>query len=673
VNALTIVPCPTCLHLIGPHRPLVTAVDAMNSLGRMAEVVIDGLIDSGFHRVGWVHPMEPPGGKTLSDRVVNEHGCFLFETPDGPAFYNIHPVMPDDGTHDLSGKLGTALVGLRVALINDDRTSRRRSERLSAHKELLTATVRALVVLSLYLLFGSLVLCTTEGWTALDAVYFCVVTMSTVGYGDLNPTHPGTQTFTTILILFGVIGIFPLLANVLSHMTEPYVRWGRRKVNVWIPNDLSQGCCCFGTARAVSDSGRTDPAKELARQRGSYLGRDGEWREQHALIFYLKNLAPSIVLNVVLQFASAGIFCAVEHFDYGTALYHCFVTASTVGYGSPTLLAHGNINPLASRLWASLHILLSVALLGDAIKTYDKLREERRREMKRIKALNHKLSQSLLDNLNMRAAALRPEVARDAEGVTELEFVVGMCVELGMVDMDQLAPFINKFRELDVDGNGRLGSADLRMQKRVKMNLNAVTELAWSQAVNRQRTKRQQLELETARSTGQVRRASTRKPTMSKWQLSAAQAVTHASVSSPEPEARSELWASKKLRPVKAAARLFQTPSSSLAARCQVARVLPPSPGTDGGTETSTVSSTSLLQRMSASARAAPSLTPAETDMETGQPVRMALAPDERTQVEPLDAAPLALPPKKADAVLTDVGEVPKMTDGDMDMTQVVP
>ena len=112
--------------------------------------------------------------------------------------------------------------------------------------------------------------------------------------------------------------------------------------------------------------------------------------------------------------------------------------------------------------------MLSCALLGDTIRTFDQLRQERRKELKRVEALNHKLDIYLLDSLNMRAAALRPDVQRDADGLTELEFVIGMCIELGMLDRDQIQPFIQQFRNLDVDGNGRLGMDDLRVQNKLK-------------------------------------------------------------------------------------------------------------------------------------------------------------------------------------------------------------
>ncbi len=38
----------------------------------------------------------------------------------------------------------------------------------------------------------------TEHWSVLDALYFSVMTMSTVGYGDLTPTTDTSKIFTII-------------------------------------------------------------------------------------------------------------------------------------------------------------------------------------------------------------------------------------------------------------------------------------------------------------------------------------------------------------------------------------------------------------------------------------------------------------------------------------------
>lgn len=48
----------------------------------------------------------------------------------------------------------------------------------------------------------------------LDSLYFCVVTLATVGYGDITPKTPFGKLFTTFYILIG-IGIFAAVVNYL--------------------------------------------------------------------------------------------------------------------------------------------------------------------------------------------------------------------------------------------------------------------------------------------------------------------------------------------------------------------------------------------------------------------------------------------------------------------------
>lgn len=43
-----------------------------------------------------------------------------------------------------------------------------------------------------------------EGWKWLDALYFSVVTLATVGYGDFTPKTDLGKTFTIVYILAGI-------------------------------------------------------------------------------------------------------------------------------------------------------------------------------------------------------------------------------------------------------------------------------------------------------------------------------------------------------------------------------------------------------------------------------------------------------------------------------------
>ena len=64
---------------------------------------------------------------------------------------------------------------------------------------------RSILVWTLILLAtGTIFYSSVEDWSILDSLYFSVVTLTTVGYGDLSPTTTVGKAFTILYIFFGI-------------------------------------------------------------------------------------------------------------------------------------------------------------------------------------------------------------------------------------------------------------------------------------------------------------------------------------------------------------------------------------------------------------------------------------------------------------------------------------
>lgn len=70
------------------------------------------------------------------------------------------------------------------------------------------------------LLFGSFVYHWLEGWSYLDALYFCVISLATIGYGDLTPTTPLARAFTIIYVLNGIAILLALFYRIRIVRTQ---------------------------------------------------------------------------------------------------------------------------------------------------------------------------------------------------------------------------------------------------------------------------------------------------------------------------------------------------------------------------------------------------------------------------------------------------------------------
>jgi len=84
-------------------------------------------------------------------------------------------------------------------------------------------------LLVLVLAGGTVFYWQVERWTAIDSLYFCVMTIATIGYGDFTPTGNASKVFTIGYAILG-IGLFAsfvakLVALRLDLHTATKKRW----------------------------------------------------------------------------------------------------------------------------------------------------------------------------------------------------------------------------------------------------------------------------------------------------------------------------------------------------------------------------------------------------------------------------------------------------------------
>ena len=73
-----------------------------------------------------------------------------------------------------------------------------------------------LVLLAFALVYGTAGFVVLEGFPLIDALYMTVTTLTTVGFGEIQPLSPAGRLFTISLIMVGVVVVFDLFAMFTS-------------------------------------------------------------------------------------------------------------------------------------------------------------------------------------------------------------------------------------------------------------------------------------------------------------------------------------------------------------------------------------------------------------------------------------------------------------------------
>lgn len=81
-----------------------------------------------------------------------------------------------------------------------------------------------LITTTVIIAFGSIMFHYLEGWTWIDSVYFSVITLTTVGYGDFSPQTDEGKIFAIFYIFIGIGIILSFINTVYNHYNSMRVK-----------------------------------------------------------------------------------------------------------------------------------------------------------------------------------------------------------------------------------------------------------------------------------------------------------------------------------------------------------------------------------------------------------------------------------------------------------------
>lgn len=245
----------------------------------------------------------------------------------------------------------------------------------------------------------------------LDAVYFCVVTMTTLGYGDLVPDSTLAKLLACAFVFTGMALVGLILSQAADYLVQ------------------KQETLIVKALHVHQKFGPTEVLKEVEVNSVRY-----------------KCVTVFILLFVLIT--SGTIFLAtVEKLDLVDAFYCVCSTITTLGYGDKSFSTE------VGRVFAVFWILTSTICLAQFFLYMAELNTQNRQ-----RALVKFVLTRATTNVDLEAADL------DGDGVVgAAEFIIYKLKEMGKITQEDIRLVMEEFEALDVDQSGTLSVSDLTL------------------------------------------------------------------------------------------------------------------------------------------------------------------------------------------------------------------
>lgn len=277
---------------------------------------------------------------------------------------------------------------------------------------------RVIIYLILYLVIGticfSFVMNKISGVKTngvLDSVYFCIVTMTTVGYGDLVPNSAATKLLACAFVFTGMALIGLTISKGADYLVE------------------KQEILLIKAMHLRRKLGPSDILKEMENNRVRYKC--------------------FMMLSILIVLITVGtiFLVTVEKLSIVDAFYCVCSTMTTLGYGDKSF------STKAGRVFAIFWILTGTICLAQFLCYVAELNTEGRQ-----KALVKWVLTKRMTSVDLEAADI------DNDGTVEAaEFIIYKLKEMGKINQEDINLLLEEFDDLDVDQSGTISTCDLTL------------------------------------------------------------------------------------------------------------------------------------------------------------------------------------------------------------------
>ncbi|KAL9237017.1 hypothetical protein vseg_011609 [Gypsophila vaccaria] len=276
--------------------------------------------------------------------------------------------------------------------------------------------LRVFLVLALYLGVGTICFVLVRGQLdgrktneVVDALYFCIVTMTTVGYGDLVPATTLAKLLSCLFVFSGMAIVGMILSQAADYFVEKHEALLAKALHL----------------RDKASS--SEILKEVETNKTKY------------------KFLMALLLLILLITVGTLFLTLHQQMMLIDAFYCVCATITTLGYGDESFVTKGG------RIFAVFWILSSTLCLAQFFFYLTQLYTEGRRRDVLKWVLERKLTfddieAADLDNDNVLSAA---------------EFILHKLKEMEKINADDINVLMECFRNLDVDESGTLTAADI--------------------------------------------------------------------------------------------------------------------------------------------------------------------------------------------------------------------